>query len=65
MANTKKDKPVETEPTPSDQVRADIEAQDRALEENPTHPEEAIETQYLEGGEIPANAPGTEGMARA
>lgn len=48
----------------SDQLRADIEAEQAAVEENPDHPEEAIETKYLVGGEVPVNAPGTEGMPR-
>ena len=48
----------------SDQVREDIAAEQAAVEENPEHPEEAIETAYLVGGEVPANAPGTEGLER-
>lgn len=37
---------------------------DAAVEENPDAPEEAIETHYLVGGEVPVGAPGTEGMPR-
>lgn len=48
----------------SDQVKADIEAEREAVEENPDHPEEAIEQKYIVGGEVPVGAPGTEGMPR-
>jgi hypothetical protein len=51
--------------TPSSAVQDDIEKTLTAVEENPDAPEEAIETEYLPGGEIPVNAPGTEGVARA
>ena len=55
----------DSEPTQSDKVRDEIDAHAQAVKDNPDHPEEAVETQYLVGGEIPANAPGTEGMERA
>lgn len=48
----------------SDQLREDIANEQKAVEENPDHPEEAVETRYLVGGEVPANAPGTEGLPR-
>lgn len=48
----------------SDQLREDIANEQKAVEENPDHPEEAVETRYLVGGEVPANAPGTEGLER-
>lgn len=41
----------------------DIEEQ-KAVAENPDNPEEVIETEYLVGGEVPANAPGTDGLTR-
>ena len=54
----------DSEPTESDRVRDEIKSHEQAIKDNPDHPEEAVETQYLEGGEIPATAPGTEGMPR-
>lgn len=51
--------------TPSDDVQAQFEQEQKAVEDNPDAPEEAVETEYLPGGEIPVNAPGTEGIARA
>lgn len=45
-------------------VREGIANEQKAVEENPDHPEEAVETRYLVGGEVPANAPGTEGLPR-
>ena len=73
--DAKKDESTQTAPTSTDDVRAAeeqshqdvrdaIAEEQAAVEENPEHPEEAIEQKYLVGGEVPVNAPGTEGMAR-
>ncbi len=47
-----------------DSVRTEIDTHAAAVEANPEHPEEELETVYLVGGEVPANAPGTEGLER-
>lgn len=47
-----------------DSVRSEIDQHAAAVEANPVHPEEEIETSYLAGGEVPVNAPGTEGLER-
>ena len=48
-----------------DAVKADIADIERAHEENPEHPEEAVTSGTLPGTDIPVNAPGTEGLPRA
>lgn len=48
----------------SDEVKAQIEEERQAVEDHPEAPEEAIETKYIAGGEVPVGAPGTEGLPR-
>lgn len=47
-----------------DSVRTEIDEHAAAVKADPVHPEEQIETKYLVGGEVPVNAPGTEGLER-
>ncbi len=47
-----------------DSVRAEIERDAQAVKDNPVRPEEEIPQAYIVGGEVPVNAPGTEGLER-
>jgi hypothetical protein len=47
-----------------DSVRAEIERDAQAVQDNPAAPEEQIPQAYIAGGEVPVNAPGTEGLER-